>query len=274
MLNLASASGNTFAYAWERLPEGADGPGWARAVCARLNLDGLFLLERPRPGEPWIMEHWDGDGGRTFCSNGSRAALGLPGAPTQGQVEAISSGEPITLRRAQEADQEADQKVDRDTVAIRMPSGPSTGFRPLPAALADLAGPTHAFGLIGNPQLVIARQDLERLDLDAFAPPLRHHPSLPGGTNINVVQELAPGTARIRSWERGVEGETRCCGTGCAVAGAWLARRSGLLTWRLLPQGDPVTVEVVPADEGWRELWLSGPVAHLGTVLPQRSWLS
>jgi diaminopimelate epimerase len=140
--------------------------------------------------------------------------------------------------------------------------------------LAELAGPAHAFGQIGNPQLVIEHPDVDGLDLDAFAPPLRHHPSLPGGTNVNVLQERGPGLARIRSWERGVEGETLCCGTGCAVAGAWLARRTGILVWRLLPQGDPVTVEVSPSPEGWRELWLSGPVSLQGSTAPERSWLS
>ena len=51
MLTLASASGNTFAYAWE-LPPGLDGPGWAQALCAAHKLDGLFLLARPVPGGP------------------------------------------------------------------------------------------------------------------------------------------------------------------------------------------------------------------------------
>ena len=262
MFILASASGNTFAYAWEKLPPGGDGAAWARALCPGLKLDGLFLLARPVPGVPWAMEHWDADGAYTFCSNGTRAALALPGAPEGGEVAVVSSGEAVVLRR------------DGEGIGIRMPAGAGTGFRPVPPALAALCGQESAFGWIGNPQLVFAQADVAGFDLAGVGPVLRHHPALPGGTNVNAVEVLAPGTARIRSWERGVEGETSCCGTGCAVAGAWLARRTGLAVWRFLPLGDPVTVSAVLEGDGWRELWLSGPARALGTVPADPSLLS
>lgn len=253
---LASASGNAFAYAWDALPPGADGPGWARALGKARGLDGLFLLQRPAAGSPWVLEHWDADGSATFCSNGTRAALALPGAPAEPLVEALSNLEAVTLRQ------------DGLDVGIRMPSGPGTGWRPLPPALeADLDAP-RAFGWIGNPQLVLEREDAGTLDLAALAPPLRHHPSLPQGTNVNVLAVLGPGLALIRSWERGVEGETPCCGTGCAVAGAWLARRTGILRWRLRAAGGEVAVEAALTQAGWDELWLSGPVSLDGTLDP------
>lgn len=247
-LILAAGSGNAFAYARELAP-GADGPGWARALCPALGLDGLFLLGPAIPGAPWVIQHWDADGAATFCSNGTRAALAVPGAPGGTEVAVVSNGEAVTLRR------------DGAEVAIRMPSGAGCGFRPAPPGL--VAEP-HAYAWIGNPQLVIERGDVETLDLAAYAPPLRHHPALPGGANVNVVQVLEPGVARIRSWERGVEGETRCCGTGCAVAGAWLAQRTGRDRWRLLPQGDPVSVSARVDGATWMELWLAGPVRRLG----------
>ena len=256
MLQLASASGNAFAYAWETLPPGADGPGWARALGASLGLDGLFLLDLPVPGRPWRMEHWDADGARTFCSNGTRAALALPGAPPGARVQALSTGEATELRR------------EGGDIALLLPSGPGTGFRTVPGALAESIGREHAFGWVGNPQLIIDHPDVGTLDLAALAPGLRWHPALPGGTNVNFIQVLAPGTARIRSWERGVEGETRCCGTGCAVAGAWLARRTGIPAWHLLPLGDPVRVTARLEGEGWRELWLAGPAQFLGEAAP------
>jgi len=71
-----------------------------------------------------------------------------------------------------------------------------------------------------------------------------------------------------------VEGETLCCGTGCAVAGAWLARRTGIRIWRLLARGGEVTVSVSPEGEGWRELWLSGPVAVMEAFAADPSLLS
>jgi diaminopimelate epimerase len=258
MFTLASASGNTFAYAWaDEVPAAFDGARWARTLCPRgtaLGLDGLFLLTRPESGLPWVLEHWDADGGHTFCSNGSRGALALPGAPEGPLVEAVSSGERVTLRR------------EAQGFAIRMPSGPGFGFTPSPL---DLPEP-HVCGWIGNPQLVVEVPRAAAVDLARFAPPLRHHPGFPRGTNVNVLEIVAPGSALIRSWERGVEGETLCCGTGCAVAGAWLTRRTGLARWELTPTGgEKVTVEAeLQADGSWRELWLSGDARVLGSFRP------
>lgn len=257
-LQLASASGNAFAYLWaDQAPAGFDGPAWARALCPRgtgLNLDGLFLVEAPEPGRPWRLEHWDADGSASFCGTGTRAALALRGAPLEAEVAVRSNGIEALLRR------------EDGRVGLRLPEGPDFGLRP---ADLDLDLP-WAHGWIGNPQLVVEVPDAAAVVLPSFAPPLRHHPAFPEGANINVVQVLGPGRARIRSWERGVEGETPCCGTGCAVAGAWLAGRGGPLEWELVPSGGEAVRVAVGALDGprWRDLWLSGPVRRLGSVAP------
>ncbi|WP_243302429.1 hypothetical protein [Geothrix oryzisoli] len=206
---------------------------------------------------PWILEHWDTDGTKSFCSNGSRAALAIPGAPGEAQVEVLSNGERILLRRR-----------DRE-VGIRMPEGEGFGLCAVPIATDLPAG----FGWIGNPQLVLKVPSVAAVDLPAFAPPLRHHAAIHGGTNVNVVEVIAPGEARIRSWERGVEGETLCCGTGCAVAAAWLAHTGGPSEWCLhTAGGEDVSASLVPEAGGaWRDLWLSGPVRRLGRVQPDPS---
>ncbi|HJV22668.1 MAG TPA: hypothetical protein VJ570_08220 [Holophagaceae bacterium] len=256
-VHLASASGNVFAYLWaDEVPATFDGPSWARALCPRgiaLGLDGIFLLQRPGLG-PWRMEHWDLDGAHTFCSNGTRAALGVPGAPEGAQVEVLSNDQALQLQRRPEG------------VGLRLPEGEGFGLKALPAVGLEAA--TAAFGFVGNPQLVVRVPSVAAVDLAAFAPPLRHHAAIPGGTNVNVVEVLGPGHARIRSWERGVEGETLCCGTGCSVAAAWLAATEGGFTWTLEnASGDPVTVSLAWAAPGsWTDLWLTGPVRALGTL--------
>ncbi|WP_306590684.1 hypothetical protein [Geothrix sp. 21YS21S-4] len=167
-------------------------------------------------------------------------------------MEVLSTGERIRLRR------------DGADVAIRMPEGDGFGLRAVPMPTPHPAG----FGWIGNPQLVMRVPSVADVDLAVFAPPFRHHPALEGGTNVSVVEVLAPGEARIRSWERGVEGETLSCGTGSAVAVAWLARTEGVSRWRLHnAAGETLSVELQLGDDGaWRDLWLSGPARHLGVV--------
>lgn len=183
--------------------------------------------------------------------------MAIAGGPSAEVIEAISNGEHILLRR------------DGGDAGIRMPEGKGFGLRPLPFAVD---GPA-AYGWIGNPQLVFRVASVEEVDLKAFALPLRSHPALAGGTNVNIIEVCAPGEARIRSWERGVEGETLCCGTGCAVAAAWLAQTEKRHTWRLRPKGGGiVTLSLeLDSDGSWRELWLSGPVRRLGSVRPDPS---
>ncbi len=185
--------------------------------------------------------------------------MAIPGAPAGLLIEAVSSGERILLRR------------DGEDVGIRMPEGASFGLRNAPMATDFPAG----FGWIGNPQLVLRVPSVAAVDLPVLAPPLRHHAAVPGGTNVNVVEVLAPGEARIRSWERGVEGETLCCGTGSAVAAAWLAQTDGVRAWRLRTAGgETISISLALEPGGaWRDLWLSGPVRRLGTVHPEPSLL-
>lgn len=258
MLTLAAASGNVFAFLWANdAPSGFDGPAWARRLCPRgtgLGLDGLVWMGNFHSGEPWVLEHWDPDGGRTFCSNGTRAAAALLPLAVEGELAARSSGEAVLLRRS-------GTQVD-----LKLPAGPAYGLEPPPDGLP---GP-GIYGWTGTPHLVIEQKDIHRLNLPQMAPPLRHHPALPEGANVSLLEVVAPGRARIRSWERGVEGETLCCGQGCAVAGAWLSQRTGRPEWELVPTGgEAVSVRADLGPEGrWTTLWLGGPVRILGRLEP------
>lgn len=254
-LRLAAASGNVFAYLLaSEVPQGFDGPTWARRLCPRgdgLGLDGLFLVEPFVPERPWRMSHWDPDGGETFCSNGTRAAAVLLGPRFQGSLKVLCSGEPVQLRVA-------------DEVGLRLPEGPEYGLSKPPI---DLPG-SWIYGWTGTPHLILEVPKVDEVDLPTFAPPLRHHPGLSKGANVTVMERLGPGEARIRSWERGVEGETLCCGQGASVAGAWLTQRTGISTWQLQPLGrDAVRTEALLGEDGrWTELWLSGRVRDLGEL--------
>lgn len=258
MLHLASASGNVFAFIHEAdAPPHFDGPTWARALCPRgdgLGLDGLFLVRRFQPGSPWELEHWEPNGEYTFCSNGTRAAAALLPAEAQGQLDVISSGERVRLHRV------------GSTVGLRLPEGPGYGLRPAPVVDPR----PHAYGWTGTPHLIVEVPDVLALDLSQEGPRLRHHPDLPEGANVTFLTLTGASSAQIRTWERGVEGETLCCGQGACVAAAWLAQRTGTLTWRFIPQGrDLVTVHLEALqDAHWSNLWLEGRVRFLGQLMP------
>ena len=59
-----------------------------------------------------------------------------------------------------------------------------------------------------------------------LGPALRHHPDLgPAGANVMFVRFLPPSRVELRSYERGVEGETLACGTGMLATAAVAAQR-------------------------------------------------
>jgi len=188
--------------------------------------------------------------------------MAVPGSPSGNSTFNVqSNGQRVALLRQNDGQ-----------VALQMPAGSGFGFKSSPL---DLAEP-HACAWIGNPQLIIEVPDVDAVDLPIFAPPLRHHARFHEGTNVCIVQILEPGRARIRSWERGVEGETLSCGTGSAVAGAWLARRTGMHVWEFQPRGrDLVRVEAdIGPDGDWETLWLSGPVHRVGVFEPATELIS
>jgi len=79
----------------------------------------------------------------------------------------------------------------------------------------------------GVPHAVIFVDDLEDPDLMDIAPPIRFDKIFPKGANVNFVKRDL-GDLTVRTYERGVEGETLSCGTG-SVASAAVARHMGMV---------------------------------------------
>ena len=61
--------------------------------------------------------------------------------------------------------------------------------------------------------------DVDAIDIETDGKALRWNEAFaPEGTNVNFVQRLPDGTLKIRTFEKGVEGETLACGTGITAA--------------------------------------------------------
>jgi diaminopimelate epimerase len=79
----------------------------------------------------------------------------------------------------------------------------------------------------GVPHAVVFVDSLEDPYLMDVAPQIRFDKLFPKGANVNFVQRDM-GNLRVRTYERGVEGETLSCGTG-SVAAAAIARHLGII---------------------------------------------
>jgi diaminopimelate epimerase len=81
---------------------------------------------------------------------------------------------------------------------------------------------------VGVPHLVIRVDDIEAVEPERRGRSLRYDPNMGAeGANVNFVSPAAtPDQAwLIRTYERGVEGETLACGTGTVAAAMALASR-------------------------------------------------
>nr|CBX27951.1 Diaminopimelate epimerase [uncultured Desulfobacterium sp.] len=75
----------------------------------------------------------------------------------------------------------------------------------------------------GVPHVVIITDDIEGADVDGTGREIRFHENYaPAGTNVNFISCVSNSTIHIRTYERGVEGETLACGTG-SIASALVA---------------------------------------------------
>jgi diaminopimelate epimerase len=213
-------------------------PDLVRRLCDRrrgIGADGTLSLEsvainRVRLG------YRNADGGEAvFCANGTRCAA-------RAAVDLLGCDPKIVIETGW-ADISAE--VDGFRVSLELPP-PETGPQH-----PEVNTPEGATGLclmeVGVPHLVAAIEGLEDLDLEAVAPPLRHHAVLgSAGANVNLYEVAADGSARVRSYERGIEGETLSCGSGLVAVALVLMAERGTRDIELIPlSGDRLLVEAL-----------------------------
>jgi diaminopimelate epimerase len=186
-------------------------------LCRRglsVGADGALLLSGGEEGRVHV-DYFNADGGlAAFCANGTRCAAryAVTRRLVSGENPVLETGwGPVTAR------------VDGETVMLWLQPLPAPGDPILVwgEGLPTTGTPMH----VGVPHLVIfVAGDLDALPVARLAPPLRSHPGMPDGANVNFVQVIGPDRIRVRTYERGVEGETLACGSG-VVASAIVAAR-------------------------------------------------
>lgn len=239
-----SGAGNDFvvlrAETWEGLT--GDREAWVRGVCRRglsVGADGVLVVGRGDAGRVSVLFR-NPDGAEAFCGNGSRCAARFAAArgmvvgssfeleTAAGIVPAVLEGERVTLTLAPPS--------DRGELRLDGIPGRATG----------------RFVVAGVPHFVVRVDELESASFATAAPVLRRDPAFgAAGANVDFVTFDDGGRLHVRTWERGVEGETLACGTG-AVAAAFAARLEG--------SGD--SIEVVPRSGIALRVDLPGPAVR------------
>lgn len=185
-----------------------------QGLCRRMvsvGADGMIFIEHSdRYDFKWRFFNADGSEAE-MCGNGGRCTarfaflLGIAaGAMTfetlAGAIQAWVDGPIVKLQLTRPQDLRLDQAILVDGKTIRFD-----------------------FINTGVPHTLVWVDDNEKTDVIGLGRSIRFHDHFkPAGTNVNFVHLESAGGLSVRTYERGVEGETLACGTG-AVAAAGVA---------------------------------------------------
>ena len=214
--------------------------------------DGLLLLEPNTTGTAdWSWQFFNSDGGTAeMCGNGARCFaayirdLTKNNAPftfeTQaGVIDAQFEGIQVTVTLTPPENLELDQVLEMGGTELR----------------------SHSLNT-GVPHAIVFVDDADQAMVLEQGRAIRQHPHFaPAGTNVNFVQILEPGKIRVRTYERGVEGETLACGTGVSAA-AMITSRIQQFQPPIAVQvqgGDLLEVDFTASENGFSDVKLTGP---------------
>ena len=231
----------------------------SRTLCDRrygVGADGLLVLGRSSAAHV-SMRVFNPDGSEAeMCGNGARCVALYVKERGKWKVE---SGKTVTIETKAGV---LSARVRGSRVAMRMTD--PTDLRLGMTLDVDQRRLRMGFVNTGVPHAVIPVKAVETIDVDRLGRTVRHLPRFsPRGTNVDFIQPDArrPNRLHVRTYERGVEGETLACGTGVAasaVVHVLMRGNNGRARQQRIEvetrSGEVLTVSltVVPQSRGWR----------------------
>ena len=193
--------------------------------------DGIMLLVPCTSGRAdWAWQFYNSDGSDAeMCGNGARCFARfiqkLTGVADRVTFETVAGVILATF--------------DGDRVTVNLTKPKDLRLSEV-LAVAGHSLTIHSLNT-GVPHAVVFVEDADRAMVQPLGGEIRHHTHFaPRGANVNFVQITGPNSIRVRTFERGVEGETLACGTGVCASAMISARLHGFTS--------PVRVQVRGGD--------------------------
>ncbi|HET6387577.1 MAG TPA: diaminopimelate epimerase [Armatimonadota bacterium] len=257
--------GNDFVVAEARHLPGVNLGSLAIRICDRhlgVGADGLLILAESDEAD-YRMRMFNPDGTEDDCGNGLRCVVRYvrrhftPGdyltfetLPGVRQTEVLEHN-----------DRESRIRVNMGQPRLSPPEIPMLTNRPDAIRFPiDLHGEIRRFTCMSTGSTHAVTFLEEPAPDETFlseSPLIEHHPLFPERTSVIWAWIAAPGSLRIRIWERGV-GETLGCGTGaCAAAVAAQLEGRARGTISIVSRGGSLEIE-------WNdEIWMTGPAVSV-----------
>jgi len=227
-------------------------------LCEKYGTDGLMILENSDTTD-FRMLYFNSDGsGGMMCGNGGRCIVAF--AVDLGVVEGGHC-------RFEAPDGEHEADIQSDDGALKV----------VRLKMIDVESVTNypdgCFLNTGTRHFVRLVEDVDGTDVDTLGKEIRWRSEFaPQGTNVNFVTP-SDGALKVRTFEKGVEGETLACGTGivASAVAAWAAAvpptssEGTRVRYAIHARRDDLAVDFVPAsgDKVATSVFLTGPAERI-----------
>jgi len=200
-----------------------------------IGADGMIFIQ-DHPEYDFEMLYFNADGsGPIMCGNGARAAVLFVHLKESCRRDRMQFRAPDGAHKSLYQPDRIGITLNFDTRIREYASG----------------GQSLYFLDTGAPHAVLFQSRLAQLDIAKNAPAIRKQYN----ANVNFIEPDNADHWHIRTYERGVEGETLACGTGATAAAVVLHEVKGTVF--------PITLEArggrLQVDKVARQYWLWGP---------------
>ncbi|MCM8818426.1 MAG: diaminopimelate epimerase [Candidatus Omnitrophica bacterium] len=173
-----------------------------------IGADGLLLLENSKKAD-FKMRIFNPDGSEAeMCGNGLRCILRFI------NESSISKKKKLKIETKAGI---LDGEIKGENIKVRI--------KIIEKPELDITIPVNNQNIVGNyintgvPHTIIFVDNVDKVNLSKLGPQIRHNKIFgKSGTNVDWVEIIKTGLIKIRTYERGVEGETLSCGTGVVAS--------------------------------------------------------
>lgn len=215
------------------------------SLCDRrfgVGADGVILIEETEEAD-FEMIYFNPDGSQSLCGNGSRCAVMF--AKDLGMIQNDTSFKAIDgLHQAHITD---------GLVHLLMHD----------VSEYERVGDDYLIDT-GSPHYLTYVDSTESIDPIEAGRAIRYSDRFSEeGVNVNFLETVSDDQLKIRTYERGVEGETYSCGTGCTAAALSLGLKTGVDQVKLKAIGGELKVSFKKDGEHFKDIYLIGPAERV-----------
>lgn len=265
-----SGAGNTFLISSENLDLDIESKRkFVKSICdseTGFAADGVLFLEKKEDYIEWDFYNSDGSSAE-MCGNAARCAYqyckdyllkqndflrSKKTAPEirfktlSGIVRGFEENQKIAIEMPEVKKEIGFIGVDQIANELRAESGEDKDKTSNAQLLKQEVEDTELLSLdTGVPHLVIEIREFEEYrKLEKLCAQLRALSRFPRGTNVTLVKIKTPQSVSAVTFERGVEGFTRACGTGAVAAAIYLATKSAQSEIEVMMPGGTLVIKL------------------------------